>query len=642
MTANLNTRSELVALRSSTGTALIAATVLASTVGFVDAYMINVAVPAIGRDLHASVSELQWVLTGYLVTVASLLLLAGALADHFGRRRVLAAGLLVMLLASLCCAAAPTATTLIAARFVQGVGGALVVPSSLALLNGTLRAPDRARGIGIWAGISTLGTTIGPYAGGWLVDHASWRNVLLLNVPLIVAALWVLRYVPASTGARRPLSVDVVGALLAVLGLGGVIFALTAGPEAGWTTGPVLASGVLGLACLAALVPVEQRLRQPMLRTSLFRSRPFDAINAATLLFYGALAAASYLVVLQCELRFGYSATEAGAALIPESVLFLIVSPLVDGLFARVGTRWPMTAGIVIVAAGFGWLSAARPGESYAQAILPGAVLWGLGIGLTVAPLTAGVLAAVDDSDLGEASAINDAAARVGGVIVVALVPALLGAGGAPGLARPLAANYQSAMLVMAGLSLAAAALAALFVPSRRVTGRHPAPGPRLHTCAVLQGEHRPHDLVVPDGRSQAGGDPAPPQDVLRLDPGKRRDRAPQDRDRRRPVAGDQQRVAAEQLVDQPRVAVRIGKRADRAGDFEQAGLVRGDDRRAQAVRYVCRARSMSNASSRRAASSNSGDASPPMPAANASWPRRSWVRARRASSGESRSAASR
>lgn len=475
----------LVALRSRAGAALITATVLASTVGFLDAYMINVAVPAIGTDLRASVSELQWVLTGYLVTVAALLLLAGALADHFGRRRVLVAGLLVMLVASVCCAAAPTAPTLIGARLVQGMGGALVVSSSLAVLNGTLRGADRARGIGIWAGISTLGTTLGPYGGGWLVDHASWRWVFLLNLPLIAAALWALRGVPARVGVRRPLSVDVAGAVLAVAGLGGVIYALTAGPDVGWTAAPVVASGALGLACLAALVPVERRQRAPMLRTALFRSRPFNAINAATLLFYGALAAVGYLVVLQCQLQLGYSATAAGAALIPESVVFLIVSPLVGGLVDRVGTRWPMAAGILVVAGGFAWLSAAEPGQPYVQAILPGALLWGLGIGLAVAPLTAGVLAAVDDSDLGEASAINDAASRVGGVVLVALVPALLGAGGGPSLAEPLATHYQSAMLVMAGLSVVAAVITAVFVPSRRVAGRHNAPAPRLHACAV-------------------------------------------------------------------------------------------------------------------------------------------------------------
>src|SRR3954471_10252147 len=211
-------------LRSRAGTALVAATVLASMVGFIDAYMINVAVPAIGRDLGASLSQLQWVLTGYLVTVAAFLLVAGSLADHFGRRRILVVGLLIMVVASVGCAAAPNAPTLILARLTQGAGAALVVPSSLALLNGTLRRSERAKGIGIWAGISTLGTTLGPYGGGWLVDHASWRWVFLLHLPLIAAALWVLRGVPGSTTVPRPLSVDVVGGLLAVVGLGGVIY----------------------------------------------------------------------------------------------------------------------------------------------------------------------------------------------------------------------------------------------------------------------------------------------------------------------------------------------------------------------------------------------------------------------------------
>jgi len=465
-----------VKLRSPGGVALVTATVLASMVGFVDAYMINVTVPAIGRELPASVTQLQWVLTGYLITVASLLLLAGALADHFGRKKVLIAGLLVMLVASVACAAAPGPGALIAARLLQGAGGALVVPSSLALLNGSLRAADRARGIGIWAGISTLGTTLGPYGGGWLVDHASWRWVFLVNVPLIGLALLVLARVPADDEERRPLSLDVVGALLAVVGLSGLIFALT---SSSWP------AGVLGVLCLVALVLVERRLKRPMLRTSLFTSRPFDAINVATVLFYGAIAAASYLVVLLCQLRLGYTATEAGAALIPESAVFLVVSPLAGALVARIGTRWPMAAGILLVAIGFVWLAAAQPGQPYVQAILPGAILWGLGLGLAVAPLTAGVLAAVPDGDLGEASAINDAASRVGGVVLVALVPALLGAGGAPGLAQPLAANYQSAMLVMAGLTVAAAALTALLVPSRRSTGQHAVPNPRLHTCAA-------------------------------------------------------------------------------------------------------------------------------------------------------------
>jgi EmrB/QacA subfamily drug resistance transporter len=481
-----------VVLRSRAGAAVVAATVLASMVGFVDAYMINVAVPAIGHSLHAGLAQLQWVLSGYLLTVAALLLLAGALADRLGRRRTLALGLVVMLVASVGCAAAPTATALIAARVVQGVGGALVVPSSLALLNGTLRPQDRATGIGVWAGVSTIGTTLGPYAGGWLVDHTSWRWVFLLNLPLVLAALAVLRYVPAVGGSRDAQSVDVVGAALAVVGLGGVIYALTEGPGEGWTTAPVVTAAVLGVAGLAALLPAERRRRNPMVRTALFRSRQFDAINLATLLLYGALAAAGYLVVLQCELRLGYSPTQAGAALIPESAVFLLVSPVAGALVARVGIRWPMAGGMLLVAAGFGWLAAARPGDPYVQAVLPGAVLWGLGIGLTVAPLTAGVLAAVDDEDLGEASAINDASSRVGGVVLIALVPVLLGAGGSADLGRALADGYALAMWVMAALCIGAAVITVAFVSGRPAaqtaarTARPPA-SPRIHGCAAGQ-----------------------------------------------------------------------------------------------------------------------------------------------------------
>jgi len=474
-----------VQLRSPVGVSLVAATVLASMLGFLDAYMINVAIPAIGKGLHADLVSLQWVLTGYLLTVASLLLLAGALADHFGRRRILVVGLVLMLVASVGCASAPTVTALIIARVLQGAGGALVVPSSLALLNGTLRPQDRARGIGIWAGLATISSTVGPYGGGWLVDHTSWRYVFLLNIPLVAAALWTLRSVPES-GGDRPLSLDVVGALLAVVGLGGLIYALTSGPS-GWTSPKVLTAGVVGVACLAALAPIERHRRLPMLQTSLFRSRQFDAINVATVLFYGALAAASYLVVLQCELRLGYSATQAGAALIPESIVFLLVSPFVGALATKVGTRWPMAIGIVIVALGFVSLSGAQPGQSYVRAVLPGALLWGLGIGLAVTPLTAGVLAAVDDTDLGEASAINDAASRVGGVVLVALIPVLLSAGASNNLAQPLHDHYRTAMLFMAGLSAVAAVITVLFVSRRTAIAAPPVATslPRVHSCAL-------------------------------------------------------------------------------------------------------------------------------------------------------------
>ncbi|HYO36298.1 MAG TPA: MFS transporter [Geodermatophilus sp.] len=480
----------LVALRSPPGAALVAATVLASMVAFLDAAVVNVAVPAIQDGLQASVSGVQWVVAGYLLTAAALLLPAGALIDSFGRRGVLVTGLLVMLAASLLCAIAPTIGTLVAARLLQGVGAALVVPSALALLNGTLRIPDRARGIGVWAALATLGMTLGPYAGGWLVDTTSWRYLFLLNVPLVLATLWVLRLVPRTAGARRPVSFDVAGAGLAVVGLGGVVYALMAGPAAGWLGPRVLVAGVAGVLCLAALVPVERRRRDPMLRLSLFRSRQFDAINVTTVLLYGALSAAAYLVVLQVQLQLGYSAAQAGAVLIPEAAVFLVLSPVVGGLVGRVGSRRLMVAGILCVSGSFLWLSTVSVGDGYAQGLLPGALLWGVGLALTVAPLTAAVLAAVSDDDLGEASAVNDAAARIGALLLVALVPVLVGVGGGE-LGPALADGYRPAMLVMTGLALAAAVVTALFVSDRPTAPPGPAPVPRVlphpmvDVCAV-------------------------------------------------------------------------------------------------------------------------------------------------------------
>ena len=460
--------SPLAPLRSATGGALLAATVLASAVAALDASVIRVAVPAIGRDLNAGVVAVQWTVTSYLLTTAALLLLAGALADQFGRKRVLVVGLLVLLASSTLCAIAPTVETLIAARLVQGIGGALVTPTSLALLNGSLRVSERARGIGLWLGLETLLTSIGPYTGGWLVDHVSWRAIFLLGVPFILVCLTVLARIPETTNRRSAQSIDFVGAGLGVLGLGGVLYALTAAPVSGWLSGPVVVSGVIGVAALAVLVPLERRLRDPMLRLALFASRQFSAINMTTVLLYGALGAASYMTSLQLQLQLGYSAAAAGAALIPTTVMLLVLSPVSGALVSRVGPRWLMVAGMLAVAAAFVWLSGAQMGASYAAAILGPVVLWGLGIGLAVTPLTAAVLAAVDDADLGEASGINDAAARVGGVVVIALVPALVGAGAATSLGDALAHGYQPAMLGMAALVVAAALIAALFVTNTR------------------------------------------------------------------------------------------------------------------------------------------------------------------------------
>ena len=343
---------DLVLLRSRTGAALVATTVLASAACSLDASASQVAVPAIGRSLHAGVAGVQWTLTGYLLAVAALLLLAGALADRFGRRRLVTVGLSTMLVAAVSCTLAPSIGVLIAARIAQGIGGAMVVPSSLAMLNGTLRSADRARGIGIWAGLETLAISVGPYVAGWLVDDVTWRVVYLLSAPLILIALVVLQRVPETSSERRSQPIDIIGGGLAVLGLGGLVYALTVGPGAGWLAARVIVTAVVGLGALTALVVVEGRRRAPMLRRSLFASRQFDAINVGTFVLYGALAAAAYLVFLQCELRLGYSAAQAGAALIPETVMFLVLAPISGALVGRLGPRWLMVMGIVLVAAG--------------------------------------------------------------------------------------------------------------------------------------------------------------------------------------------------------------------------------------------------------------------------------------------------
>lgn len=488
----------MIRLRSRTGAALITATVFASMAGFLDASVVNVAIPAIGRDLEAGVVALQWTVAGYLLTAAALLLVAGALADRFGRRRVLIAGLAVMLVASVLCSAASSAGELIAARVLQGVGAALVVPSSLALLNGTLSGADRAPGIGIWAGLSSLGgLLIGPFAGGWLVDHVSWRAIFLLNIPLILAALLALIPVPeAAHPTEGRLSIDTAGALLAVLGLGGLIDALTTGSVEGWTSPRVIAGLTVGIVCLAALVPVERRVRQPMLKLSLFGSRQFSAINLATVLFYGALAAAGYLLVLRCELTLGWSATRAGSVQIPASAVFLALSPVSGVLVRRVGPRLLMTAGIAAVGLAFLWLAIVRGG--YAGAILPAVLLWGVGLGLTVTPLTAAVLAAVGDGDLGEASAISDVASRLGGAVLTALVPVLIGVQAGRGLGPALTDGYRPAMIVLAALCGVAAVIAAVYVRAGQPVASSPirfAPPAPFHGCAPVRTVVRPSEV---------------------------------------------------------------------------------------------------------------------------------------------------
>jgi EmrB/QacA subfamily drug resistance transporter len=404
---------------------VIAATVLGSGIAFLDGTVVNVALPAIARDLDTDIAGLQWTVDAYLVTLTSLLLLGGALGDHYGHRRIFTIGLGAFTVASVVCAAAPDAGFLAAARALQGAGGALLVPGSLAIIGATFAIEDRGRAIGAWSGMSGVASAIGPFLGGWLIDAASWRYVFLINVPLALVAIVVtVKHVP-ETKAHDPAPLDWAGAVLATVGLAAASFALIESAhgfgvkEAG--------AAVVGVGSLVAFLIVEARIAHPMLPLRLFRSSQFSGANATTLAVYAALGALTFFLVLELQLALGYSALEAGAALLPVTVLMLTLSARAGALAQRVGPRLPMTVGPMIVAVGMLMFTRITPGDGYWTAVFPAAVVFGLGLACTVAPLTATVLGAVNDDEMGVASAVNNAAARLAGLLAVAVLPSIVG-----------------------------------------------------------------------------------------------------------------------------------------------------------------------------------------------------------------------
>lgn len=450
--------------------ALVAAT-LGSGVAFLDGTIVNVALPSIGADLDAGLAGLQWILDGYLVTLTALLLLGGSLGDRFGRRRVFALGLGLFTTASVLCGVAPTTEALVAARALQGVGGALLVPGSLALLSATIHPDDRARAVGAWSGLTGVSSAIGPLLGGWLVDHASWRWAFLLNVPLAAVVLVVLRGVPESIDAEAPRHLDVPGAASVAAGLA-LLAAGLIGAGGGWSALDVVGVGA-GVALLGAFVAIERRSIDPMLPLGLFRSTQFTGANLVTFAVYAGLGTAFFLVVVDLQVALGYSALEAGTAMVPVTILMLLLSARMGALAQRIGARLPMTVGPVLVGAGLLVLGQVGPGDGYATAVLPGACLFGLGLATTVAPLTAAVLAAVDEHHLGVGSATNNAVARLAGLLAVAVLPAAAGveidAAGPDGLP-----GYGTAMAVSSALCFVGAAVAwatiRRVVPTRATT----------------------------------------------------------------------------------------------------------------------------------------------------------------------------
>jgi EmrB/QacA subfamily drug resistance transporter len=416
-----------VAFGTARGRWVILAAILGSGIAFLDSTVVNVALPHISDDLGGGLSGLQWTLDSYLLTLSALLLLGGALGDEYGRRRMFVVGLVWFTVASVLCGIAPNIGALIAARALQGAGGALLVPGSLALITASFRSEDHGSAIGAWSGLTGVATSIGPFLGGWLVDAVSWRLVFLINVPLAALALWVtLRHVPESYDPQAGKRPDFLGAATATLGLAGVVFALIQGPAEGWSPFVILA-GLVGAAGLVAFPFVELRVRSPLVPLDIFKSRQFSGANATTFVVYAALGVALFLVVVELQTVLDYSALAAGAATIPITVLMLLLSPRAGRLSQRIGPRIPMTVGPLVVAAGLVLLAGIEPGTTYFTGILPGLVVFGLGLSLTVAPLTAAVMGSVDENHVGVGSGVNNAVARVAGLLAVAVLPALAG-----------------------------------------------------------------------------------------------------------------------------------------------------------------------------------------------------------------------
>ena len=473
---------------------IIAATVLGSSMAMLDSTVVNVALPTIGNELHTSLAGLQWVVTSYTLTLAGLILLGGALGDRFGRRRVFLIGVTWFALSSALCGVAPGIGVLIAARALQGIGGALLTPGSLAIIQSAFAPDDRPRAIGAWSGLGGVSGAIGPFLGGWIVGSIGWRWIFLLNLPLAAAVIAVtIRHVPESRDPTAQGRFDIAGAVLAALALAGITAGLIEAPSASLLTSLVPALG--GLAAGAAFVLLERRRGRhpervpPMLPLGIFSSRQFTAINLITFVVYGAMGAVFFLLVLSLQVVAGFTPLQAGISLLPSTAAMLLLSARAGALAQRFGPRWLMTGGLLTAAAGLALLTRIGPDTSYVADVLPAVLLFGLGLSMTVAPLTATVLASADERHAGVASGVNNATARAAGLLAVAGLPAAVGlSGNALHVSASLNRGFHEAMLICSGLMVLAAIGSALLVNNGVL---RPAPGEEvpepecLTNCAV-------------------------------------------------------------------------------------------------------------------------------------------------------------
>ncbi|GAA3813270.1 MFS transporter [Streptomyces chiangmaiensis] len=514
----------VIRIGSAQGKWILLTTVLGSSMALLDSTVVNVALPRMGEDLDANLAALQWTVNAYLITLAGLILLGGSLGDHFGRRKVFVIGVIWFASASLLCGLAPSSGILIAARALQGIGGALLTPGSLALIQASFHPDDRSRAVGLWSGFGGIGAAIGPFLGGWLVDGPGWRWVFFLNVPLAVLCVPIaVRHVPESIGGPLPSRespgsseaggaggaesgegrfhghFDVLGAALGAVALALVTYALI---EAGSGSSIVAVTAVAGLAAGVAFVYVEKRSPDPMMPLDIFASRQFTSVNLVTFCVYAAFGGFFFLTALQLQVVAGYSPLRAGTALLPTTVLMLLFSSRSGALAERIGPRIPLTVGPLLCAGGMLLMLRVGKGASYLAEVLPAVLVMGVGMVTLVAPLTSTVLASVDTNRAGLASGINNAAARAAGLIAVAALPVLTGMG--PEAYRSpdaFDAAFRRAMPLSAAVLVVGAVLA--FATVRRPAPECRRPQCHTHSCVTAP------PLEPPRGTGAVKPDPA-------------------------------------------------------------------------------------------------------------------------------------